>query len=72
MKMQILQMEVYLLHCYFKYVISMVRSFVHAVYFPSWKIYQNKTPEALDVTAITHVFYAFIGYEYRPPFLSLC
>lgn len=66
--MRILPTKNYILHCYFSSLISMPRRYVNAVYFPSWKIYQDKTPDTLDALAITHIFYAFIGYDYRQIF----
>ncbi|KAJ9314020.1 CAZyme family GH18 [Paecilomyces variotii] len=34
--------------------------FVHGSYYPSWKVYKGQTPSTLDLTATTHVFYAFL------------
>lgn len=38
---------------------------VNAVYFPSWRVYKGMAPSTLQVAAITHVFYAFVGYVWR-------
>ncbi|KOS20825.1 Chitinase 1 [Escovopsis weberi] len=35
--------------------------YMNAVYYPSWAIYKDKTPGTLDVSSVTHVYYAFIG-----------
>ena len=38
---------------------------VNAVYYPSWRVYKEKTPSMLRAEAITHIFYAFVGYVRR-------
>ncbi|CAM1510175.1 Fc.00g005100.m01.CDS01 [Cosmosporella sp. VM-42] len=39
----------------------MSRRYANAVYYPSWRVYKERPPSSLDVTNITHIFYAFIG-----------
>ncbi|KAI9158907.1 Chitinase 1 [Paramyrothecium foliicola] len=39
----------------------MTSSFVNAVYYPSWMVYKDKPPSSMQLQAITHVFYAFVG-----------
>ena len=34
-------------------------SFVNAVYYPNYRIYRQQPPSSLDISAITHIFYAF-------------
>jgi GH18 family chitinase len=34
---------------------------VNAVYYPSWMVYKGKPPSSMQMQAITHVFYAFVG-----------
>ncbi|KAJ4231963.1 hypothetical protein NW759_002355 [Fusarium solani] len=35
--------------------------YANAVYYPSWRVYKERPPSSLDVSSITHVFYAFVG-----------
>ncbi|KAF4982658.1 hypothetical protein FZEAL_1765 [Fusarium zealandicum] len=35
--------------------------YANAVYYPSWRVYKERPPSSLDVSAVTHVFYAFVG-----------
>lgn len=41
---------------------TMNKSFVNAVYYPSWKVYKGQPPSCLQVDKVTHVFYAFLRY----------
>ncbi|KAM0414212.1 hypothetical protein ACHAPD_007457 [Fusarium lateritium] len=34
---------------------------INAVYYPSWRCYKERPPSCLDVSSITHIFYAFVG-----------
>lgn len=36
--------------------------FVHGAYYPSWKIYRNQPPSSMNLSILTHVFYAFVRY----------
>ncbi|KFA77045.1 hypothetical protein S40288_04749 [Stachybotrys chartarum IBT 40288] len=39
----------------------MAHSLVNAVYYPSWMVYRNKPPSSMQLNAITHIYYAFVG-----------
>ena len=34
-------------------------SYINAVYYPNWKVYQGLGPSSLNLRCITHIFYAF-------------
>jgi chitinase len=34
-------------------------SFVNAVYYPNWRVYDGQTPATLNLDNVSHVFYAF-------------
>lgn len=38
-------------------------NFVHGAYYPSWKIYRGKAPSSMNVSVLTHVFYAFVRVQ---------
>lgn len=38
-------------------------NFVHGAYYPSWKIYRGKAPSSMNVSVLTHVFYAFVRLQ---------
>ncbi|KAH7308105.1 glycoside hydrolase superfamily [Stachybotrys elegans] len=41
----------------------MSQSFVNAVYYPSWMVYREKPPSSMQMSIITHVYYAFVGVK---------
>lgn len=41
---------------------SPIQLYVNGVYYPNWKVYDQKTPSTLNPEWISHVFYAFAGY----------
>ncbi|CAG8954996.1 hypothetical protein HYFRA_00008685 [Hymenoscyphus fraxineus] len=34
-------------------------SYINAIYYPSWKVYKGRSPATLDISSVTHIFYAF-------------
>ncbi|CEF79098.1 hypothetical protein FGSG_04143 [Fusarium graminearum PH-1] len=39
----------------------MPTQYINAVYYPSWRCYKERPPSCLDISSITHIFYAFVG-----------
>jgi chitinase len=39
----------------------MPAQYINAVYYPSWRCYKERPPSCLDISSITHIFYAFVG-----------
>ncbi|KAJ5893739.1 hypothetical protein N7495_005430 [Penicillium taxi] len=43
--------------------IEMQLNYVHASYYPSWRVYKGKTPSTMNLALTTHVFYAFLRVQ---------
>jgi hypothetical protein len=41
-------------------ITSSIMTLVNAVYYPSWRVYKNKSPSCMQGDIVTHVFYAFL------------
>ena len=35
---------------------------INAVYYPNWRVYRQQPPSSLNLSYITHIYYAFAKY----------
>ncbi|KAJ5613845.1 hypothetical protein N7528_007499 [Penicillium herquei] len=46
--------------------------YINAVYYPSWRVYRGELPSSLNLSIISHVFYAFLRYALWCTLLKAC